>query len=302
MRSTCAKVATFTSHSKKCITVMITNSRLIILLAILAAFFCYSCKNSNSSQAKEPQAVIAPKEAKLTLSQDSGYIYADEALSFLLGNQLIDTTNQSEREGYFRYTYSLKLLDGDSSAVYYRYWGYSAADTIGKYYVAATNDKYIAAVYLSNIIVLLELTKEGKLTDYNIGGGHGSYACCWGSIDDMLLKYGDYFGIITCGTGSAHCSENLTLFKDKVVPLGSSIPLSIFNGSFGEDIPGQLLNSTMEFRADSTLIMHYELEEYIENEDGDKKTVSTKKFTVAYTFTGNEFITTESDKFNGIGF
>ena len=275
----------------------------LLLQSFITVRNCPEPLNNNSIK---DTTILETKKVSLNTLQDSGYISANEVLRFMVGNELIDTIGQSDIIESFRYAYSLKMVDGDSSSIYYQYWYHTPSDTIGKYFVMPLTGNYMAALSLGNSVVLLELTSQGELIDYGFGGGHGAYPCCWDSMEDVLKRYNDYFGILSCGTGTAHCSGYLTLFKDKIVTEEKSIPVFLFNGAWGE-IPGNILTSTMEFKNDS-LVMHYKLEEFTEIEDSENqntntietKIISTDFFTVTYTWGDKGFETDEEHKLEGI--
>ena len=279
----------------------IGNNSTVILLMVLAALLFYSCGFNTSSQVKE-----TPKEFRLTFAQDSGYIHASDAFKLLLSNTLIDTTGgNADSAGCIQYAYSLGQPISNNTTRYYKYWGYKPTDTIGKYHIISSTGNYLAAISLDKDIMLLELTPQGKPVGYGTHGyniyGHGNHPCCWENIDDILQKYDHYLGIATCGSGSAYCAKYVTFFKDSVEPLNNEpIPVSIFKGAWGNEIPGQILSSTTQLIKTDSLLMRYKLEEYIENGSGEMKIISTSHFTITYTIKNNRLKTDEKYKFGGI--
>lgn len=231
---------------------------------------------------------------QLRLDSDSGYIQASEALEFLLDAALIDTTGGYIRGSGTFFTYPVP----DNEEVYYKECGYEPTDTIGKYYTFKKTKNYLVALSLSNDIFLLELTPENDLVRYDFRG-HGAHGCCWNDFDDLLKKYGDYFGTITCGTGPAYCSAYITFFKDKILTENKSLPLSMFSGAWGEGIPGYMLHSIPELK-DSVLVMHYTVEKFINDENDEMKIVSVDSFIVNYSYKNQGFETEEGYKLEGI--
>lgn len=257
---------------------------------ILMCCVCFLVSCSASGVSKD-----VPEKQRLSLSSDSGYICAGEAFGFLVSNMLIDTIriNNTIRCAYAPDWQSV----GDSSA-YYMEWYDEPADTIGKYYVFESTGNYLIAISWDREILLLELDTEGEVIGCGMTG-HGSYACCWNDFNDMLKKYDCYMGVATCGTGLAYCSKYVMFFKDQLKPDAASIPFNEFAGSFGE-VPGHILSSTLEFINDS-LIMHYEVEKFLWDENDDEaKIISTSFFMVTYVYKNDTFETDEEHKFEGL--
>ena len=260
---------------------LVVHSLVVVFLVLL-----HSCNGR----------VVAPEKFRLSLAQDSGYISSGDALSFLLDAKLIDTIRGERREGNRQYSYLPDDTTGDNR--HYKNWlSDELTDTIGKYYAFSDTGNYIVALSLDNDLFLLELTSQSDIVHYDLYG-HGSHPCCWNSLNDILKRYGPYFGISICGTGSAYCSDYLHLFKDKITPRQEGIPVSEYAGAFGE-APGHILTSDMQF-ADTTLTMQYELENFIEDYNSEKKTISTRQFTVKFVYRNNRFETDEMYKFDGI--
>lgn len=131
--------------------------------------------------------------------------------------------------------------------------------------------------------------------------GHGSYACCWNDIDDMLKRYDSYLGVMTCGTGTAYCSTYITFFKKKLISQ-AGVPIYEFWGGFGEVIPGHILTSDMQFK-DSCLTVQYTLKKFIFNEQDEEQIISTESFPVNYFFKEDSgFYTNEKYKLEDILF
>lgn len=269
---------------------MYTAYKYIILpLIISAVFLHYSCGNSVT-----PKTEAATEKFRLSLSQDSGYICAAEAFDFLANNGLIATINV---DNHIRYAFTLDQQAPKDSSQYYMKWYHERADTIGKYYVFDSTGNYLAAISSASIILLFELNPQGEIISHDMIG-HGNYSCCWQDFDDMLKKYNSYFGVVTCGTGMSYCAKYVTFFKDGLTPQSASVPLDEFVGALPE-MPGHFLRSTLEFKADS-LIVHYTLEKYLDDGEGNQKTTSTERITVTYIFGDHGFETEEEHKLEGI--
>jgi hypothetical protein len=258
----------------------------------VALILSFSCKSK-----------VALNRFRLHLAQDSGYISSGDALRFLLDAAVIDTVGGKPWDDHVEYAYSFGDTLDNGKEKYYTYWPTSVpTDTIGKYYAFNTTGNYIVAFSLGRKVLLLELTPQSDIVNYDLLG-HGSHACCWNSFDDMLNRYGPYFGVSTCGTGTAYCSSCIHLYKDGIDVSENAIPAYEYRGTMGL-IPGHLLSSEMEF-ADSCLIMHYELEEFISILDEDDEwvrdeNVSTRQFTVKYVYRNGRFETDEAYKLEEI--
>ena len=251
----------------------VVHSLIVVVLILL-----HSCNSG----------IVAPEKFRLNLAQDSGYISSGDALRFLLDAKLIDTIRGETQDGDIQYFY---LPDDtiDSNRLYKHWLSDELTDTIGKYYAFSDTGNYIVALSLGSDLLLLELTPQSDIVHCDLYG-HGSHPCCWNSFDDILKRYGSYFGISTCGTGSAYCSSNLHLFKDRTNPKQHGIPVYEYAGALGE-MPGHILTSNMQFVADSILVVQYELEKFTEDCNAERKNISTCRFTVEFVYRNNNFET-----------
>ncbi len=211
---------------------------------------------------------------KLKFPLDSGYINKKEGLQFLLSNSLSDTANSA--------WYLMK-----------------ETDTIGKYYkVNESGNFYLCLIDYSNRYtfethLIIEVNPSGDVLESE-RFRHGNYPCCWRNYYDGFNKYGEYFGIITCGTGSGYCASHLYLFKQLISQdEQKSIPEDYW--SCGPNGEFHSLNSTMEFQQ-GNLIMHYKLDYGKMSLKGKNKVKKTKSFDAIYTFKDNKWTTNDSTK------
>ncbi len=239
-------------------------------LFILLSILLFSCGNNHSHQAVQ--------RISLFPSPDSGFILKNSGLDFLLVNALTDTAADS--------------------------WWKSDADTIGRYYLDEQSGNYITCMldlshkYNFETHLLMEITPSGKLVRSE-RFFHGNYPCCWSNYYDGFRKYGKYYGMNTCGTGSGFCSDHLYLFRQiRAQDSMRSIPQSSFSAfCLGMTCT---LSSTMDI-SDTILIMHY-----VYAKEGYDSTSSaqneTDSFDVLYHYRNAEWITTDTDRFKDISY
>lgn len=139
---------------------------------------------------------------------DSGYITKQLGLPYLILNNLTDRID----------------------------WDYvSDNDTIAKYYRKPKTDNFficfidLSLEYDFETHLICEITSYGELLNYK-RLFHGNYSCCWNNYYDGFQKYGDFFGVDICGTGSGYCSGNIHLFRHSVeqVDLFSALKMVSF--------------------------------------------------------------------------
>ena len=180
-------------------------------------------------------------------------------------------------------------------------------DTIGKYYKINNSDNYIMCLsdygYEFGDKIIIEITSNGDLVKserFSVGVN----TCCWYNEYEGFSKYGDFFGIKVCGTGSGHCSSRLYLFKE-VTPqdsINDDIPLNCWsNSDSGDDsTPYDSYTSSMEIKKDELVIL-YVLESgtYTRNEKTKKldfKIDSSEKFAIRYFYKNGKWDTEDKDK------
>jgi len=209
-------------------------------------------------------------------AKDSGYITKSSGIGFLQAAKLTDTLNS--------------------------YWSQANDhDTIGKYYRNGRSNNYFLCVidlskkYTFETHLLIEARPNGKILKKE-RFNHGNYSCCWTNYYDGFNKYGEYFGLKTCGTGSGYCASYRYLFKEITAKeRQNAIPESCWS-SFGIT---QNLTSKMELKND-TLVMHYKLEKGELNDSSDFNVNETKIFDVKFVFKNKKWITGEKKKFDGL--
>jgi hypothetical protein len=246
---------------------MTTN--VYVLILILLATSC-SSKRENHAPKSNPSLSGAHL---LPLLQDSGFVLKKDGLPFLLSNRLTDTTDASWNH----------LNDNDTIAKYYR------INQTGHFYYCTVD---LSKKYTYETHLLLELTPDAKIIK-SARYFHSHYSCCWGSYCDGFNRYGDFFGIKTCATGSGFCASNLYLFKTLVQQDEQSlIPLGYLE-AIGVERRPQRVSSTLEIKRNE-LIMHYLTEVGDLDEQGNFKVKKTKKMNATFIFRNNQWVCRDS--------
>jgi hypothetical protein len=251
----------------------------ILLILPLVIIGC-----GNKQPEKEAKKLLIEiKKLNLNLQGDSGFIVKRDGLPALISASLTDTLEP--------------------------FWeNINDFDTIGKFYRVKSTKIFFLCInclpkgekFQSHL--LLEIKPNREIVNEELFNG-GMYPCCWNNHFEGFRKYGDYFYIKTCGTGSAYCSSYFYLFK-KIKPMieQNYIPEGYYSGMAeqGKNSPiFHSLTSTMEFKRDS-VIMHYKFERGIDNADGINKIVKTEKFDVKYFLRNEKWVTMDSLKFEGM--
>jgi hypothetical protein len=177
-------------------------------------------------------------------------------------------------------------------------------DTIGKYYRMENSDNYMMCLldigrnYDFETHLIIEVTSNGKLVKSE-RFFHGNYACCWNNdYKKGFSKYGDFFGIEICGTGSGHCSSWLHLFKE-ITPQDSIFPIPFECWSSYEELFGRFSSLNIEIKKDELEIYYvsesgtYEYNE--KNKDFDFKIDSTEKFSIKYFYENGKWDTKDKE-------
>lgn len=142
--------------------------------------------------------------------------------------------------------------------------------------------------------LLIELNPNGELLKVE-RFFHGNYPCCWNNYYDGFKKFGNCFGLMTCGTGSGHCSSYLYLFND-IFPQDQQNSILIESWFGGEGDISQSVSSEIEFKEDK-LVLNYKLENGELDDDLNFIVKETKKFDVNYYFKNNRWVTNDSTLF-----
>lgn len=249
--------------------------RVFILTFIILIINCFNKSSILYSQTFSEESL----QFNLKLSLDSGFIIKNKGFHYLLSKSLTDTSQNW-------------LLIKDS-------------DTIGKYYRVGNSDNYFMCLidysekYTFETHILIELNSDGKLIKSE-RFFHGNYPICWENYYDGFNKYGDFFGIDICGTGSGYSADYLYLFKD-ILPQNdqNSIPINYWSSfSIGGGL-SESLNSTMEFK-DNYLIIHYLLENGELDDNSEFIVIKSRAFDVKYIFNDQKWVTNDSIKFKGL--
>ncbi|MFM2226345.1 MAG: hypothetical protein RJA07_2547 [Bacteroidota bacterium] len=232
----------------------------ILIYFTIFIFSCFPKKNTNYSN------------SKLLLNSDSGFITKQIGLQFLIKNNLADTINKNWD----------KITD---------------IDTVGKYYRIPNSDNYylFTSVNPNDEILLSEVDSSGKVFQLK-KFYHGNWSCCWKNKFNGFYKFGNFFGIKTCGSGSAYCSSFFYFFK-KLTDQDNikSIPFNVFSSGINGEV--LLLNSTFNFSNQNNLFFEYKLEKGKTDTNNEIKIFSTKYYKIKFTFLNNNWLTNDSSKF-----
>jgi len=248
---------------------------LTYILALLIAGLFYQC-NTNATL-----KTVAEKE--YGFEADSGYI---------LKKQAIDILAQADYEYYSNKDPKIRDTTDSNAA------DIKSTDTIGKFY-KLKNGNYLAC--LEDIIhtdrpavkVLAELDKSGKVLRSE-GYHSGMYFCCWANRYEGFRKYGPYFSVKTCGTGSGHCSTAMHLFKE-FTPQDMGIYTEIFSAWCTDINIACRYSSTVDIKGDAVTV-HYTMQQIHEDDNGTTKVINTEKFDIKYIKRENQWIALDSTK------
>lgn len=249
--------------------------QLFIITTVILFFACNGRQENGATNILNDKV----QYSKLILSNDSGFVIKKNGLPFLLATSLTDTTDS--------------------------FWNQAKDnDTIGKYYKVRETGSYfycsidLTKKYTFETHLLIEINPVGEILKSE-RYFHGNYPCCWDNYYEGFNKFGDYFGLKTCGTGSGYCASYLYLFKD-ILPQEkqNSIPQSYWS-SLGAGGLSQSFSSEMEFKKDK-LVLHYKLEDGELDDSSNFKIKKTKTFDVNYVFKNNKWTTNDSSKFEGL--
>lgn len=242
------------------------------LILILFATSCSGKPENQASQAKSASSGFHP----LPLLQDSGFVTKKDGLPFLIAHKLTDTTGS--------------------------YWdNLQASDTIGKYYkIKESGHFYYCTIdyspeYTFETHLIIEFNQDGKLLQ-SARFFHGHYHCCWDNRFEGFNRYGDFFGIKTCTTGSGFCATDLYLFKtlrqqeeQTFIPLGQWF-------AFGNDIgEPRNVSANLEWNKNE-LIVHYLLEDGVLDDQGNFKVKQTRKMDVTFIFKNQHWVCKNRDQ------
>ncbi|MEY5047345.1 MAG: hypothetical protein RLZZ175_704 [Bacteroidota bacterium] len=140
--------------------------------------------------------------------------------------------------------------------------------------------------------LLIKINSKGEITDTS-RFIHWNYPAC---IDgkDALNKYGDYYGISICQTGSGFSAEYIYFFKDFVKQdKQNPILISLFSGLGYQT---EIVNSSLKIKND-IIKLDYEVET---TQETYETKVNLKQFKVDYFLKNNKWETKDSAKFEAI--
>ena len=236
------------------------------LVLMLFATSCNSKPENHTSQSNSSPSGFHP----LLLQQDSGFVTKKDGLPFLIANNLTDTVGS--------------------------YWdNLQDSDTLGKYYkVKESGHFYYCSIdyspeYTFETHLVIELNQVGKLLQ-SARFFHGNYSCCWDNPYEGFNRYGDFFGIKTCSTGSGFCATDLYLFKTlRQQEEQTSIPLGLWS-AFGNDIgEPRSISANLEVNKNE-LIVHYLLEDGELDDEGNFKVKLTRKMDATFIFKNQRWV------------
>jgi len=268
--------------------------------ALFLSLFLFSCTHGKAFASADTL------QNKLILTNDSGFVTKKEGLAFLLANSLTDTLPWSDT---IYYDSPITLFDGTT----HTYWIdngddgwylFKQTDTIGKYYRIENSNNYMMCLidygskYDFETHLVIEITSDGKLVKSE-RFFHGNYPCCWGNNYDGFSKYGDFFGIEICGTGSGYCASYLHLFKE-VTPQDSinSIRLNCwaYIDSDDDEASYASITSNMEIKKDELLLHYVLIYGTLDENYGWGKIHSSEKFAIRYFYKNGKWDTEDKDK------
>ncbi len=218
----------------------------------------------------------------LKFNQDSGYILKSEGLKFLLSSRTTDTANSS--------------------------WHlFKDNDTIGKYYkVVNAQSCFLCLIdyggkYSFETHIVFEINNKNLIVKSE-RFFHGNYSCCWENSYDGFMKYGDYFAIKTCGTGSGFCSSYLYVFKELFAQDSmNGIPESCWSAENGNGM-AKNITSALEL-VNEKIIMHYTAEAgIIKDSKPYFKVKYRRKFDVMFYFENKYWKANDSSELEGLVF
>lgn len=206
----------------------------IYFLIIPIFLLIFSCKTERNTSCDQRFDI----KNSIDFSLDSGYITKKAGLPLLLFYGITDTTNSSWNW----------IKDSDTIAKYYR------DQQTGHYFICSFD---CSNMFDFSTHIIFELNQNGKLIK-NERFFHGNYPCCWENHYNGFNRYGTFYGINICGTGSGYCAKHLFLFKN-LIPQDSQklIPIEYWSNS-GEG-EAQSLSSLMKIE-NNEILMHYKLE------------------------------------------
>lgn len=236
------------------------------LILILFATGCSSKPENQTSQSKSASSGLH----LLPLRRDSGFVTKKDGLPFLIANNLTDTVGS--------------------------YWdNLQDSDTLGKYYkIKESGHFYYCSIdyspeYTFETHLIIELNQVGKVLQ-SARFFHGHYHCCWDNRYEGFNRYGDFFGIKTCSTGSGFCATDLYLFKKlRQQEEQTSIPLGQWS-AFGNDIgEPRSVSANLEWNKNE-LIVHYLLEDGVLDDEGNFKVKLTRKMDATFIFKNQHWV------------
>ncbi len=215
---------------------------------------------------------------QLNLKGDAGYLTKKNAFDFMVAQSITDTSH---------------------------YWSFiNENDTIGKYFRKNNSSNYIACLYncgsesTFEYHNILELDSLGRLIKYE-KYTHGNYPICWENYYGGFDKYGEYYGINICGTGSGYSASYLCLFKEISPKDSLELIPSDYWSSFSKGGLSESLNSTMDLKG-NVLMMHYTFERGKLDDNSNFKAKTSRKFSVKYFYKNKKWTTKENYKFKGL--
>ncbi|MHA3786778.1 hypothetical protein ACX0HA_01105 [Flavobacterium hauense] len=254
---------------------------------LLPCFFIVSAILLSTGM-KRPYPISQKATIFHDFTTDSGYILKPEAEKLLSQIKYDSDSTEVEDAAAGMGLYDIKITD-----------------TIGKFY-RMNNGNHLA--FLSdithpywNVFVLLEITPEGKVLQSELYNA-GIHQCCWNEGPLGFKKYANgYFGTMSCGTGSGHCSSYIYLFKD-FAPQGNGICSYSWTSwcQFTATLPIACnLSSTIDIKND-TVTMHYTLEHLKERRNGKYKVIDKEKFDIKYVKREQTWVALDSTKISEI--
>jgi len=213
----------------------------------------------------------------LKLTDDSGYIIKKDAYRALIKAEVCDST-------FFHWEY------------------YKDHDTIGKYFKIRSNGNFMVCLYFNDGYQLFEVKPNGSIIKNELYG-IAMYGCCIDNIDDAFRKYGDYFYLKTCNTGSGYCAGYFYLFKNlRPQNYENEIHESVFYvmaGFWDDEMISQILSSTMIWDNDG-FVMKFILKKGVFDDNDVFVVKKTEKFDMRYMLKNEKWNSPDSAKLYGL--
>jgi len=240
---------------------------IIRTIAVLTIVLTTACKSNDHALADNGST-----EMKLFCTGDSGFVSYKNGLDFLISKGITDTSKIQEY--------------------------HNNSDTIGKYYKIPESGNYIVCMKESlkklffPTLLLLEIQPDGNIIKKE-RYIHGNWDCCWKNDYEGFNKYGQFFSLKTCTTGSGLCAGSLYVFKE-VSPQDELTPIteSHYSYNYTSNVC-TIISSKFEAHGDF-LRMYYQLDFGGRDENDSIIIHESNKFFADYYYINNKWVIPDS--------